>query len=307
MASITRFLFIFICLFSLKVMAEDADRKWVVAFAQDTLKNDFRKAQVLEARAEAGKHANIKFLFSDAEGKTSLLIRQINQFIKKKVDALIVGTNDEHAVVPVIKKAHKAGIRVIILDRGVSTTDYTSFINSDNLQIGAIGAEYVAKRLNGRGLVLLFEGLQSADVTRLRSKGFNDVMARFPGIKVIKRTGNYLRKDALIEMEKLMSQGIKVDAIFAESDSMLSGARVVLKRHGVKLESLISVGCDYISEARDAIRKGTQSASVLFPLGGKESMQVALKALSGNKVPKHIVIPVKLITRDIADDVPPIF
>jgi len=145
-------------------------------------------------------------------------------------------------VVPVIKKAHKAGIRVIILDRGVNTTDYTSFINSDNLQIGAIGAEYIAQRLNGQGLVLLFEGLQSADVTRLRSKGFNDVMAGFPGIKVIKRTGNYLRKDALIEMEKLMSQGINVDAIFSESDSMLSGARMAQQGHGVKLESLTFCG-----------------------------------------------------------------
>jgi len=67
------------------------------------------------------------------------------------------------------------------------------------------------------------------------------------------------------------------------------------------------VGCDYTSEAQNAIRNGTPTGSVVFPLGGKQSIEVALKALSGNKVPKHIVIPVKLITSDNVNNVQPIF
>lgn len=284
-----------------------AEAKRVIAFAQDAMKNDFRKAQVFEARDEALKHPNVEFVYSDAEGQTALLIRHIDQFAHKKVDALIVGTNDENAVVPAITKAHQAGIPVIIVDRGVNSSHYTSFINSDNILIGAIGAEYIAERLKGQGVVLLFEGLQTADVTRLRSKGFLDLMARHPGIKVIKRTGNYLRKDAVIEMEKLVSQGIRVDAIFSESDSMLSGARLVLERHKIDPGSLITVGCDYTSEAQEAIRKGTQTGSVLFPLGGRQSVEVALKALAGEQVDKHILIPVLLVTKDNVEQVPPIF
>lgn len=283
------------------------DQVSVIAFAQDTMKNDFRKAQVLEAREEAQKHSNINFVYSDADGQTSLLIRQIDQFIRKNVSALIVGTNNESAVVPVIKKAHKAGIPVIVVDRGINTSEYTSFINSDNLLIGRMGAEYIAERLRGKGQVLLFEGIQTADVTRLRSKGFLDVMARFPEIKVIKRTGNYLRKDAVIEMEKLLSEGIQLDAIFSESDSMLSGARLVMQRYGINPASLVTIGCDYTSEAQAAIRKGIQTGSVLFPLGGKQSVEVALKVIAGKKVPKHIQIPVKLVTKDNVNKVPPIF
>jgi ribose transport system substrate-binding protein len=274
MKSLICFLWLLTSLAPVLTMA--AEGKWVVAFAQDAMSNDFRKAQVLEARDEALKHPEVKFVYSDAKGRTSLLIRHIEQFIKQKVDALIVGTNDEHAVAPVIRKAYNAGIAVIIVDRGIDSSDYTSFIHSDNVLIGAMAAEYIAERLQGQGLVLLFEGLQTADVTHLRSKGFIDVMARFAGIEVIKRTGNYLRKDALIEMEKLVSQGIKVDAIFAESDSMLSGVRMVLQRHGIDPGSLITVGCDYTREAREAIRQGAQSASVLFPLGGRQSVTVAI-------------------------------
>lgn len=279
----------------------------VIAFAQDTMKNDFRKAQVFEARDEARKYPNVEFVYSDAEGRTSLMIRHINQFVRRKVDALIIGTHDENAVVPAISNAHRAGIPIIILDRGVNTTNYASFINSDNQLIGRIGAKYIAEKIQGKGSVLLFEGLQTADVTRLRSQGFLDVMSNYPDIKVIKRTGNYLRKDAVIEMERLLAENIQLDAIFSESDSMLSGARVVLQRYGIDPAGLITVGCDYTSEARDAIRKGIQTGSVLFPLGGKESVQTALKVIAGEPVAKHIQIPVQLVTQDNVDTVPPIF
>lgn len=279
----------------------------VIAFAQDTLKNDFRQAQVAEVREAVATHPELSFVYSDAQGQTSLLIRQIEQFITQKVDVLVLGTNDERAVVPVVSKAYKAGIPVIVLDRGIQGRDYTTFINSDNVQIGAMGAGFIADKLKGKGLVLLFEGLQSADVTHLRSQGFLGVMAKHPGIKVIKRTGNYLRKDALLEMEKLLAQGIRVDAIFAESDSMLSGARLAMQNQNVDPGAIISIGCDYTSEARDAIRRGTQTGSVLFPLGGKMTVEVARKLLAKTAVPRHVQIPVKLVTRDNVEQVSPIF
>ena len=284
-----------------------APGKPVIAFAQDTMKNDFRKAQVFEVRDAVAKQAGLSFTYSDAQGQTSFLIRQIDQFIDQKVDVLVIGTNDERAVVPVVSKAYKAGIPVIILDRGIKGDDYTTFINSDNVQIGTMGAEFIANKLKGKGMVLLFEGLKAADVTQLRTKGFMDEMAKHPDIKVIKRTGNYLRKDAVLEMEKLLKQGIRVDAIFSESDSMLSGARLALEANKLDPRAIISVGCDYTSEARDAIRAGTQTASILFPLGGFKTVEVAQKLLAKESVPKHVINPVKLVTRDNVDQVPPIF
>lgn len=297
---------VFVVMLSGAAIAADAN-KAVIAFAQDDLQNDFRKAQVAEARDEAAKYPELSFAFTDAGGQTALLINQIEQFIAQKVSVLIVGTNDANAVVPVVSKARKAGVPVIILDRGIAGKDYTTFIDSDNIKIGAVGAAYIGEKLKGKGVVLLFEGLQKADVTQLRSKGFLDGIAKHPGIKVIKRTGNYLRKDALTEMEKLVAEGVHVDAIFSESDSMLSGVRMVLDRHKIDSRSIVMVGCDYTSEAREAIRLGTQTGSVLFPLGGTRSVEVARAIIAGKTVPKHISIPVKLITKENVEQVPPIF
>lgn len=278
-----------------------------VAFAQDNMANDFRKAQVYEVRDAVAKHKNLRFVFSDAKGKTSMLIYQINEFIDKKVDLIIVGTNDADAVVPVIAKAYKKGIAVIILDRGINSTEYTTFINSDNIKIGQIGAKYIAKKIGYKGKVLLFEGLQTADVTHLRTKGFLAELSKYKDIKVIKRTGNYLRRDAIKEMEGVLQEGTKVDAIFSESDSMLSGVRSALYRFNVDPASIIMVGCDYTSEAREAIRNGIQTGSVKFPLGGKQSVAVALKIFADQKVQKHIFIPVQLVTKKNVEKVEPIF
>ncbi len=299
--------FMVLCLVAGHLPFAGAQQVRVIAFAQDTMKNDFRKAQVFEVRDAVAKLPGLSFVYSDAQGQTSLLIRQIDQFIDQKVDVLVVGTNDENALVPVVNKAYKAGLPVIILDRGIKGTGYTTFINSDNVRIGTMGAEFVADKLKGKGQVLLFEGLLTADVTALRSKGFMDAIAKYPDIKVIKRTGNYMRKDALLEMEKLLAQGVRVDAIFSESDSMLSGARLAMENQKLDPRSIISIGCDYTSEARDAIRQGTQTASILFPLGGTKAVEIAQKILARESVPKHIVNPVKLVTRENVEQVSPIF
>ena len=302
---LVKLLLIILVLFTITTL--NATEIKTIAFAQDTMANDFRKAQVFEVRDAVAKHDNLKFVYSDAKGKTSLMIRQINKFISKKVDLIILGTNNAKSVVPVVAKAHNSGIPVIVLDRGIDGDEYTIFINSDNIKIGEIGAKYIASRLNNKGRVLLLEGIQTADVTHLRTKGFMDEISKHKDIKVIKRTGNYLRKDAIIEMEKLLKDGIEVDAIFSESDSMLSGVRTVLNKRSIDPSSIIMVGCDYTSEAQSAIKKGTQSASILFPLGGKFSVDMALKIFNNEKVPKHIYIPVELVTKKNVDKMAPIF
>ena len=119
----------------------------VVAFAQDTLGNDFRLAQMHEVRDAVAADPGLRFVYSDAQGKTAMLIQQIEQFIAQKVDVLVLGTNDEKAVVPVVSKAMRSGVQVIVLDRGIKGNDYSSFINSDNVQIGRIGAEFIAAQI----------------------------------------------------------------------------------------------------------------------------------------------------------------
>ena len=82
---------------------------------------------------------------------------------------------------------------------------------------------------------------------------------------------------------------------------------MALERFGIDPATLVTVGCDYTSEAKRAIRDGKQSGSVLFPLGGREAAEIAMKIFKGETVSKHVVIPVKLVTKQNVEKVPPIF
>ena len=290
------------------VEASDNNRK-VIAFAQDTMANDFRKSQVFEVRDEVLKHPQLSFVYSDGQGQTSLMIRQIKKFIKQKVDLIIVGTNDEKAIVPVVSKAYKMGIPVILLDRGILSSDYTTFIKYNNRKIGQIAGKFIATKIKGKAQpqVLLFEGVLNTDVTKQRTLGFFDEINKHKNIRVIKRTGNFLRKDAIAEMEKLLKQGVHVDAIFAESDSMLSGIRLVLNRYKIDPASIDMVGVDFISEAQQAIRNGSQLATVTYPLGGKKAVEIALQIFNGQKVAKQVSMPFELVTKENVNKVVPIF
>ena len=302
-----RYLFLILLTLSSPPLAASADNKKVIAFAQDTMANDFRKAQVHEVRDEIAKHPHLSFIYSDGKGQTSLMIRQIEGFIKQKIDLLILGTNDERAVVPVITKAYKAGIPVILISRGILSNNYTTFIKYDNRKIGQIAGEFIAKKMNGKGKVLLLEGVPHTDVTKLRSKGFFDSINKYKKISVIKRTGNFLRKDTILEMEKLLKQDVHFDAIFSGSDSMLSGVRLALNRYKIDPASIIMVGVDFISEAQQAIRNGTQLATITYPLGGIKAVEVALKILKGQSVPKQISISSELVTKANVNKLTPVF
>ena len=120
----------------LEAVAGDAPK--IIAFAQGAMSNDFRKAQVFSVRDHLAHQPNLIFTYSNTQGQTSLLIKQIEQFSQQSIDLLIVGTNDENAVVPIVSKTYQSGIPVIVLDRGINSSDYTTFINADNVEIGSI-------------------------------------------------------------------------------------------------------------------------------------------------------------------------
>jgi ribose transport system substrate-binding protein len=282
-------------------------KHFVIAFAQDNMANDFRKAQVMQAKERAAKYPNVSFVYGDAKAKTSLLIRQIERFSAEGVDALIVGTNHPDLVVPAIEHAYAKGIAVLILDRKVNTSKYSAYISSDNREIGRMAARYLEQKVAKNATILMLQGLKNNDVALAREEGFMEVIQKHPRIKVVKRRGNYLRKDAIRVMEALHKEGIRYDAIYSHSDSMLSGVRTFYAKEGLDIASIPTVGVDYTSEAQRAIREGKQSASIRFSLAGEEAVDTLMKILEKKTVPKQIELPVHLITKENIGTFTPIF
>ncbi|MBN2782563.1 MAG: substrate-binding domain-containing protein [Campylobacterales bacterium] len=280
-------------------------KEYVIGFAQDTLANDWRAAQVQEVRDEVAKHPHLKLIVKDAKGKVSNQIRDIQRFINDEVDFIITSPIDAKVTSLVLKKAIDKGIKVILISRGVQTQDYDVFISPNNYQIAKDSAKYLLKQMNYKGVVLMLEGVKGATSTLERTKGFEEVASNYKDIKVVKRRANYLRSDAIKVMEQLYKDGIKFDAIFSQSDSMLIGAREVMKR--LKKPLVDSVGIDYIGEAKEAILNGEQLASFTYPTSGCEGVMAIVDLIDKKEIPKNIILDTVMVTKDNANLIKPLF
>lgn len=253
-----------------------AEPRFVVGFAQDTLANDWRTVQVQEVQAALAQHPNIHFIVTDAQGQTALQAKHIEDLAAKGVDLLITSPRDQQVLTPVIRQVYESGIPVILLSRGISDESYTSYVYHDNRAMGRQAADYLVSTLQGRGRILMLEGVTGASTTVDRGQGFEAVIKKYPDITLIKRTANFLRADAILAVDALLASGESFDAVYAQSDSMAAGARMAMQFHGIDLQKVPLVGIDYIREARDALLSGQQALSFTFPTGGREGAELSL-------------------------------
>jgi ribose transport system substrate-binding protein len=300
-------LFSLLCL-SHMVAAETPQRSYVVGFAQDNMSNDWRAAQVNEMKQALAEYPHIRFVHTDAKGSAARQVFDMERLAEQGVDVVVTSPRDVKAMTPAVSALHSQGIPVILLTRRILSEDYTSFIGADDRQIAAEAAREMAKRMKGKGRIVMLRGVPTATTAIARRDGFLDVLKSYPGMRVVAEpVANYDRVDAIRAMEKLIDDGVEFDAIYAHSDSMAVGARMALKMANLDPKKIVMVGIDYINEARAAIRAGEQSASFTYPTAGRQGAETVLKILRGEKIEKEQSVPFEKVTSDNVDQVDTIF
>ncbi|MEJ5167979.1 MAG: substrate-binding domain-containing protein [Arcobacteraceae bacterium] len=280
----------------------------VIAFAQDTMANDWRVAQVKQMQDALSGVEGVKFIYKDANGDTALQISHIEEFITQKVDVIITSPKDSKLSVFVAKKVKEAGIPLILISRGIESDDYTTFIRPENYDIGVSAAEFIAKSLNGKGKVFVLQHIPTTTPAIGRTNGFFDTIKKYPSIKVVDmKVAESLRQKAILATEDALRNGLKFDAIYAQSDSMAIGAIMALELNKIDPKNIVITGIDYISDARKLIQEGKMKATYIYPTGGKEGAQIALDILAGKKVPKDVILKSEEITKENVDKIKPIF
>jgi ribose transport system substrate-binding protein len=162
--------------------AEDTHR-FTVGYAQDTMGNDWRKAQVEALANQFSGDPDIHFVFTDGQGETAKQIRDIENLVFRKVDVLITSPRDGIASAPAIAKAYQAGIPVVLITRGVPGDQYTTLVAPDDMKIGRQAAEFMARRLGGKGRILMLRGVPTATTAQARTQGFLEAISGHPGLQ----------------------------------------------------------------------------------------------------------------------------
>jgi ribose transport system substrate-binding protein len=268
-----------------------------LGFSVSTQVNPFYKAMADGVRDQA-KAEGFEVTVLNAEDKLEKQIADVEDLIQKKIDVLIINATHDGAAA-VLNKAVDAGIPVITLQRGVPGAKVVSHIGTDNVVIGREGAEWIAKKLNGKGNVVVMEGIPGAASSEDRKKGSAEVWPKYPGIKIVaQQSGKYDRAVALGVMENILQAQPQIDAVFCFNDEMAMGALAAVK--AAKRTGIAITGMDANKDAREAVEKGELAMTIALPPYdiGKRGVTFAkwLKTKE-QPVPARFVMPVSFITK----------
>jgi ribose transport system substrate-binding protein len=226
---------------------------------------------------------------------------QLQDFIVRKVNAIIVSPCDSKSIGTAIKAANDAGIPVFTADiaclaEGVKIVCHVA---SDNIAGGAEAAKAVVKAIGGTGTVAIIDHPEVESVIQ-RVKGFEDEITKTPDIKIVaKLSGHGVKDQAFRTAEDMLQAHPDLSAIFGINDDSALGALAAVEKAG-KLGKVAIVGFDAVPEAREAIKAGKIYADVIQKPKeiGHKTMEVVKTYISGGNVPPQILIPCGLFDKD---------
>lgn len=273
---------------------KSAGKKLTIGFSQIGAESAWRTAETESVKATAAERG-IDLKFSDAQQKQENQIKAIRSFIAQKVDGIILAPVVETGWEAVLKEAKAAKIPVVLVDRGIKVEDdslYTTMIASDFIFEGQEAAKAIGTLLKGKGNIVELQGTPGASAAVDRKKGFEQALAAYPDMKLIKsQTGDFNRAGGKQVMEAfLKSDGDKINAVYAHNDDMALGAIQAIEEYGKKPGVDIKVvSIDGVKGAFEAMVEGKLNATVeCNPLLGPLAFDSIARAIAGETLPKWI-------------------
>ncbi|MCW5968406.1 MAG: sugar ABC transporter substrate-binding protein [Blastocatellales bacterium] len=288
-----------------------SDGRPTVALVVKTLNNPFFN-DMQKGAEEAARRLGVNLLVQAAEREVDVekQMQIIENLIQSRVSALVITPSGSKEIVPAIVKANQAGIPVIILDTRVNEEalaaaggKVAAFIGSDNQEGGRLAGELMVKALGGRGQVAILEGIPGHETGDSRMKGFRQAVSAAPDIQIVSsQTANWERDQGYNVFQNMLQAQPRIQGLFACSDLMALGAVEAIRAAG-KTGSIVVIGFDAFSEAREAVRNGLMLATVAqFPSEmGRQGVESAALLLKGEQIQPEMTVRIELITRGNAE------
>lgn len=267
------------------------EKKFVIGFSQCTMVDEWRKTMVEEMQREISFYRNydITFIVKDAHDDNDQQIKDIKELIAGGIDLLIVSPNEAQQLTSTVEEVFDKGIPVIVIDRKINSSKYTAFIGADNLSIGNEAGYFAEELLKGKGNILEITGLAGSTPAIERSKGFHDIIDRFPEIHTTKIIeGAWLEEKTRRITDSLFHTFSDFDLIFAHNDFMANAASVSVRKYNIKSYIIGVDGLNTPNGGVNMVLEGFIDGTLLYPTGGDRAIQLAFDILTGKPFEKNI-------------------
>ena len=233
---------------------------------------------------ELGAEVNVQ----NANGVVEEQIKQIEYFIEKKMDVIVVISIDDEALLDVISKAKKAGIKIIAYDRLIRNANVDLYLSIDNEKVGELMAKAIVDQIGREGTIVQVKGSPTDYNVQMVQDGFEKVIGTTNIIiDEAAYSDNWVAENGFVVTDKYLSKGKVPDAIMCGNDNLAANAIKSLLEHRLAGKVCV-VGQDADLEACQRIVEGTQYMTVYKPVENLAKEAAVMAVDMANDVPLEL-------------------
>ena len=231
-----------------------------------------------------------ELLYADAQASADKQVPQVEDLLAQEPDALILVPMGAAALSAPVERAMAQGVPVILCASSVETDNFVTEVGPNLYASGAGLAEYLAKRLNGKGKVLMMTGIPGVSTSDIMEAGGKATFNKYPGIELIDvQPGNWSTAEAKRVMETwLVKHGSGVDGIWSGGAQMSQGIVSAYLDKGMKIPPM--GGGEFANGfLRQAVENNLEYGAWQYPNAMIVlCMDAAINTLRGRLVPRFI-------------------
>ncbi len=301
------------CLLGAFLPATAADKPLTIAVIPKGTTHEFWKsinAGAFKAREElAAQGIKVDVIWKGPlkEDDRDQQIQTIENFTARRVNGIVLAPLDSQAMVRPVNNAIRAKVPVVIIDSGLKSENYTSFVATDNYKGGVLAGQHMGKLLDGKGNVILLRYAVGSASTEEREAGFLDTLKKeFPQIKIISadQYAGPTRETGYQASQNLLNRfGRDVNGVFAPCEPPTIAMTKALRDIGKAGGKVKMIGFDAGSQSVADLKRGdVQGLVVQNPvLMGYKGVMTMVEHLQGKPVQKRIDTGVVLVTPENAE------
>ncbi len=263
---------------------------------------------------KAAEEFGLDITYGDAEWDAGKQLSQVENFIVKKVDAIMLCAADNMALLPAVKLCNDANIPLISFTNSLGTDPegkykgVVSYIGRSEIGAGIIQGEMAELLLGDKeASIVLIEGNPGTAPQRMREEGFMKVAAKHPNWTIVEKRPieGWTKEGSLAFMEAFLQSGRKVDLVSCQWWSGAIAAAMALEQAGAT--EVYVTGLEYAKELVPYIKNGKVTASTYFSVveEGYKATETTAKYLNGEEVPAFEEIKHIIVTKDNVDQFVP--
>lgn len=271
---------------------------FVIGVSNTLVGNGWREQMICAIKAQAKASGLVsKVIIVNRNGGSTEQIADLEGLISQGVNAIIVNPTDREGLNAVIEAAIAKGIVVVAVDQAV-TAKGAYVVTNDQTAYARLGAEWLFKKLGGKGNVAEMRGIDGVPADTDRHKGFMEALAKYPDIKVAAETftGWDPSKGAQQTLDLITTK--KIDGIWTSGIDYPA----VEQFQTANVKFVPIVGADnngFIKQLIELGEKGLSGAAVTNPPAiGAVGTAIALNALTGKNPERTTLLTPKVFAND---------